>query len=143
VADFLGVSNLMEVTVSERGPGSRCVVRLGESLLAAGFGGENVPDHAHAVIRPERVRIEEFGSLGDNRVPGMVERLVYLGSATQVMIRLAPGHQLQALMQNDGSAAGLTQGTPVHVHLAADALRVLAGDDIAEDEDELEVAAAG
>src|SRR2546427_5933448 len=30
VADFLGVSNLMEVEVVERGPGSQCRVRLGE-----------------------------------------------------------------------------------------------------------------
>src|SRR5580658_4970608 len=143
VADFLGVSNLMPVTVIERGPGTKCVVKLGESALNADFGGADAPDRAHAVIRPERVRIEQFGSPGQNRVPGMVERLVYLGSATQVMIRLAPGTLVQALVQNDGSTSELSQGTPVHVHLAAEALRVLAGDDLAEDEDELEVAVTG
>ena len=143
VADFLGVSNLMAVTVVERGPGHKCVVKLGESALAADFGGQEAPDRAHAVIRPERVRIEEFGSAGPNRVPGMVERLVYLGSTTQVMIRLAAGAQIQALVQNDGSAAHLTQGTPVHVHLAPDALRVLAGADVLAEEDEFEVVAAG
>ena len=92
-------------------------------------GGEGTPDQAHAVIRPERVRIEEFGSPGPNRVPGMVERLVYLGSSTQVFLRLAPGTELQALLQNDGDTgrAGLAQGTPVHVYLPPDALRVLAG----------------
>jgi spermidine/putrescine transport system ATP-binding protein len=142
VADFLGVSNLMAVQVIERGPGSRCMVQLGESKLEAGYGGQDAPDRAHAVIRPERVRIEDFGSSGPNRVPGMVERLVYLGSATQVLIRLAPGELVQALVQNDGRFGDLTQGTPVHVHLDPDALRVLAGDDIAVDEDELEVAAA-
>ena len=141
VADFLGVSNLMAVSVVERGPGSACRVKLGESILAAGFGGQEAPDRAHAVIRPERVRIEEYGSAGENRVPGMIERLVYLGSATQVMIRLAPGELVQALVQNDGSVADLSQGTPVHVHLAPDALRVLAGDLEAETEDEFEVAA--
>ncbi len=140
VADFLGVSNLMAVTVAERGPGQKCTVRLGESVLAADHGGTDAPDLAHAVIRPERVRIEQFGSLGPNRVPGMIERLVYLGSATQVIIRLAPGQQIQALVQNDGSAAELSQGTPVHVHLAPDALRVLAGEEVARDEDVLEVA---
>jgi spermidine/putrescine transport system ATP-binding protein len=142
VADFLGVSNLMAVTVVERGPGSKCVVKLGESTLTADYGGTEAPDRAHAVIRPERVRIETFGSTGPNRVPGMIERLVYLGSATQVLIRLAPGHQVQSLVQNDGSGADLAQGTPVHVHLASDALRVLAGTDIPVDEDELEVAPA-
>ena len=142
VADFLGVSNLMAVTVVDRGPGSNCRIKLGEFVLTAGFGGEQALDRAHAVIRPERVRIEDFGSPGENRVPGMVERLVYLGSSTQVMIRLAPGDLVQGLVQNDGSAAELSQGTPVHVHLAPDALRVLAGEVAEESEDEFEVAAA-
>ena len=143
VADFLGISNLMEVDVVERGPGSQCKVRLGDFVLAADYGGEEAPDRAHAVIRPERVRIEPFESqsgsarvdgeraAGPNRVPAMVERLVYLGSSTQVILRLAPGEQVQALIQNDGDARpDITQGTPVQVHLAPDALRVLAGDAI-------------
>ena len=78
------------------------------------------------MIRPERVRIEPHGSAGENRVPAMVERVVFLGAATQVMLRLAPGISLQALMQNDGERPDLTQGTPVHCYLPPDALRVLA-----------------
>jgi spermidine/putrescine transport system ATP-binding protein len=127
VADFLGVSNLMEVDVVRRGPGSCCRFRLGESVLQADHGGADAPDRSHAVIRPERVRVEEFGSPGPNRVPAMVERLVYLGSSTQVFLRLAPGAELQMLIQNDGDHGQLAQGTPVHAFLAPDALRVLAG----------------
>jgi spermidine/putrescine transport system ATP-binding protein len=127
VADFLGVSNLMEVDVVSRGPGSSCQVKLGESVLQVDHGGADAPDRSHAVIRPERVRVEEFGSAGPNRVPAMVERLVYLGSSTQVILRLAPGAELQVLLQNDGDRGQLAQGTPVHAFLAPDALRVLAG----------------
>ncbi len=127
VADFLGASNLMPVDVIARGPGSCCDVRLGDSVLSVEHGGLAAPDHAHAVIRPERVRIEEYGSAGPNRVPAMVERLVYLGSATQVFLRLAAGCDIQVLLQNDGSTDVLTQGKPVHAFLAPDALRVLAG----------------
>jgi spermidine/putrescine transport system ATP-binding protein len=127
VADFLGVSNLMPVDVISRGPGSSCQVKLGESTLLVEHGGAAVPDRAHAVIRPERVRVEDFGSPGPNRIPAMVERLVYLGSSTQVILRLAPGVELQMLMQNDGDHGQLAQGTPVHAFLAPDALRVLAG----------------
>jgi spermidine/putrescine transport system ATP-binding protein len=127
VADFLGVSNLMPVDIVSRGPGSRCEVRLGEAVLTVDHGGLDVEDHSHAVIRPERVRIEEFGSAGPNRVPAMVERLVYLGSATQVHLRLAAGTDIQALLQNDGGHTELAQGTPVHAYLAPDALRVLSG----------------
>jgi spermidine/putrescine transport system ATP-binding protein len=140
VADFLGVSNLMPVQVIERGSGSQCTVRLGETVLTAQAGGPEVPDRAHAVIRPERVRIEK--QPGQNRVPGMVDRLVYLGSGTQVLIRLAAGHQIQALVLSDGGQVALAHGTPVQVHLPADALRVLPGDEVAQPDDELELAQA-
>jgi spermidine/putrescine transport system ATP-binding protein len=137
VADFLGTSNLMPVDVVERGPGDRCVVRLGESALEVAHGCPDAAARTHAVIRPERVRVEEYGSAGPNRVPAMVERLVYLGSATQVILRLAAGSQLNALLQNDGAGQSLSQGTPVHAYLAPDALRVLTGDGrAAEDTDD-------
>ena len=130
VADFLGVSNLMEVDVVERGPGSQCRVRLGETALAVERGEVEALGHAHAVIRPERVRIEPYaqdGQAGPNRVPAMIERLVFLGASTQVMLRLAPGPLLQALVPNDGAEATLSQGTPVRAFLAPEALRVLGG----------------
>ena len=138
VADFLGVSNMMEVDVVERGPGPGCAVKLGDGpwVLDVERGETDGSPRAFVVIRPERVRIEEFGSAGPNRVPAMVERLVYLGSATQVFLRLAPGIELQALLQNDGSRVELAQGTPVHAFLAPDALRLLAGGTVAESGDE-------
>src|SRR5215813_4979062 len=130
VADFLGVSNLMEVEVVERGPGPQCRVKLGELALAVDRGEVDSVGPAHALIRPERVRIEPYaqdGQAGPNRVPAMVERLVFLGASTQVMLRLAHGELVQAVVPNDGTEASLSQGTPVHVFLAPDVLRVLGG----------------
>jgi spermidine/putrescine transport system ATP-binding protein len=121
VADFLGAANLMEVEVVAVG-----ALRIGDFALSSQRCEATAAGTAHAVIKPERVRIEEHGSAGENRVPAMVERVVFLGAATQVMLRLAPGVPLQALMQNDGSRPDLAQGTPVHVYLPPDALRVLA-----------------
>jgi spermidine/putrescine transport system ATP-binding protein len=125
VADFLGAANLMEIEVISAG--SPAAVRLGDWVLSAQRCEATAAGAAHAVIRPERIRIEPHGSPGDNRVPAMVERVVFLGAAMQVMLRLAPGVSVQALMQNDGERPDLTQGTPVHAHLPAEALRVLAG----------------
>ncbi len=131
VADFLGAANLMEIWVSSAGPPAS--LRLGDWALtsarceAAADGAGDFTGKAHAVIRPERVRIEAHGSSGDNRVPAMVERVVFLGAATQVLLRLAPGVPLQALVQNDGEHPDLAQGTPVNCYLPPDALRVLAG----------------
>jgi spermidine/putrescine transport system ATP-binding protein len=134
VADFLGAANLMEIEVVSAGPPA--ALRLGDWTLSAqrceataadGDDGTGFTGKAHAVIRPERIRIEPHGSPGENRVPAMVERVVFLGAATQVMLRLAPGIPVQAVMQNDGERPDLAQGTPVHAHLPAEALRVLAG----------------
>jgi spermidine/putrescine transport system ATP-binding protein len=124
VADFLGAANLMEIDVVTPDAGT---LRLGDWTLTSQRCEATATGSAHAVIRPERVRIEAHGSAGENRIPAMVERVVFLGAATQVMLRLAPGIPLQALMQNDGQRPDLTQGTPVHAYLPPDALRVLAG----------------
>jgi len=83
------------------------------------------------VIRPERVRLEDHGSAGENPVPGMVERVVYVGSIQQVIVRLAPGETLQAWVQNTGSSLPYDQGMPVAVHLPAEAVRVLLDPDAA------------
>ena len=62
---------------------------------------------------------------GENRIPGLVERVVYRGSSDQVFVRLPGGEQLQALVQSAGGR-GHEPGDAVRLHLPADALRVLA-----------------
>ena len=79
VADFLGVSNLMTVTARGESNG-RCKVALGEFELYASNGDVSTTGETRMVIRPERVRLEEHQSTGENRIPGMVERVVYLGN---------------------------------------------------------------
>jgi hypothetical protein len=58
-------------------------------------------------------------------MPGMVERVVYVGSIMQVIVHLADGHTLQAWVQNQGEALPYQQGTSISVHFPVDALRVL------------------
>jgi spermidine/putrescine transport system ATP-binding protein len=127
VADFLGAANLIEILIMERPVDSASTLKLGDSLLTTTARVPAAPGAtAQAVIRPERVRVEAHGSPGPNRVPALVERVVYLGAATQVILRLATGESLQAVVGNDDDAATWTQGTPVHACLPADAIRVLA-----------------
>ena len=117
VADFLGVSNLMDATAGGADAGGRGKVRLGEFELVAGHGDTDARGDVKIVIRPERVRLEETGRTGENRVPGMVERVVYVGSIMQVIVHLAPGQTLQAWVQNQGEGLPYGQGHPVSVHL--------------------------
>jgi spermidine/putrescine transport system ATP-binding protein len=125
VADFLGVSNLMLATAAGPDGDGRCRVRVGEFDLQAGQGDLTAQGDVKLTIRPERVRLEAHGANGGNRVPGMVDRVVYLGSSTQILVRLAAGDTVQALVQNQGDPVDYAHGTPVSVHLPADALRVL------------------
>ena len=126
VADFLGVSNLMDAQVEPGGHGTEsCRLRLGDFVLEAEAGQLNATGAVKVAIRPERVEVFAYGTNGPNRVPGMVERLVFLGSTTQVFLRLATGSALQTVLRNDGRALTYGQGTPVSVGLPADSLRVL------------------
>jgi spermidine/putrescine transport system ATP-binding protein len=123
VADFLGVSNLM----SAQGEGGG-TVRLGDFQFMAARGDFGARGPIRIVIRPERVRLEDQGTSGDNRIPGMVERVLYVGSIIQVLVHLAHGETLQAWMQNSGGDPPWQQGTAVSVHLPPDAIRVLVDD---------------
>ncbi|MFL6189727.1 MAG: ABC transporter ATP-binding protein [Actinomycetes bacterium] len=125
VAGFLGVANLFPATAKGADGGGRCRLRLGDFDLEAAGGDTAASGEVRVVIRPERVQLEPYGSSGPNRVPGMVERLVYQGPATQLVVRLANGESLQALVQNQGQPLTWQQGTAIAVHLPADALRVL------------------
>jgi spermidine/putrescine transport system ATP-binding protein len=124
VADFLGVSNLMDAEAGDRG-GDHCTVRVGDFRLRAAAGDLAASGPVKIVARPERVELLGHGTDRENCLPGMVERTVYVGASVQVMVRLATGAQLQASITNTGDPDSYQQGTPVSVHIPADALRVL------------------
>jgi spermidine/putrescine transport system ATP-binding protein len=125
VADFLGVANVMDVEVVTS-DGRGCRLRVGTRELWAECGDLGATGAASAVVRPERLRVMPHGETGENCIPGMIDRTIYVGSNLQVMIRLANGGLLQASVPNDGDLASHEQGAPVTVHVPPDALRVLA-----------------
>ncbi len=125
VADFLGVSNLMDAEATPAGAGE-CSVRVGDFQLRAGCGEVGARGPVKIVARPERVRLLEHGVAHENCLPGMVERTVYVGASLQVIVRLATGAALQVSVTNTQGVEQHGQGTPVQVQIPSDALRVLA-----------------
>ncbi len=143
VADFLGISNLMDGRAEGAAGDGRATLRLGDFALVAGQGDTDVRGEVKIVIRPERLRLEAQGTPGENRVPAMVERVVYVGSIMQVIVHLAPGQTLQAWVQNQGEQLPFVQGMPVVVYFPVEALRVLrVGGAPVEAADEAEAAAS-
>jgi spermidine/putrescine transport system ATP-binding protein len=128
VAGFIGVSNLMPATVT----GSH-EVKLDEgSTIATPTDGFSPGDRCHAVVRPEKLRVETGGNgngpQGDlPRVEGVVTSSLYLGTATQIAVDLGEGVRMTVLVPNadeaerqqlpgGGARVGLSW-EPEHMHL--------------------------
>ena len=121
VANFLGAANLIPVTARPAAGGTECELgsfRLRSETVDAPAGA------AVAMIRPEYVRLEPHRTEGENRVPGMVEEVVYLGFHQDVRVRLATSALVRADVPNDGDAPEYKQGDAVAVNLRARHLRV-------------------
>jgi ABC-type Fe3+/spermidine/putrescine transport system ATPase subunit len=125
VADFLGVSNLLEAQASA--DGGACSLRIGERAFRAEQGATSSRGEVKVMIRPERIGLEPHDASGDNRMPGLVERAVFLGGLHEVHVRVLGGELLKATISNDGKPLGfaLDEGTAVSLHLPPDGLRVL------------------
>ncbi|HEY7631462.1 MAG TPA: ABC transporter ATP-binding protein [Thermoleophilaceae bacterium] len=126
VADFLGVSNLLSAEAV--GPdGGACTVRIGDRTMRAQQGAIEARGEVKVMIRPERIGIEPHANTGDERMPGMVERSVFLGGSHEVHVRVLGGELLKATVANDGKpqTVSLEPGAAVSVHLPPDGLRVL------------------
>ena len=109
VAGFIGVSNLMPgEVVSANGSATELRLDAGPTVRTAESGGARAGERAHAVVRPEKLVLGPTGGAGgDGRasVEGQVESSLYLGTATQMVVRLADGTQMTVLVPNADAAA--------------------------------------
>jgi spermidine/putrescine transport system ATP-binding protein len=127
VAGFIGVSNLMPATVT----GSHEVKLDQGQTISTETNGFSPGERCHAVVRPEKLRVEldENGHPGGDqtRVEGIVASSLYLGTATQIAVDLGEGTQMTVLVPNadeaerrrlpgGGARVGLSW-EPEHMHL--------------------------
>ena len=99
VAGFIGISNLLAATVENGG------VRLSTGALVAAPVPDDVPEGARVQlsVRPEKLLVDELEE-GMAVVEGTIAERVYMGTATQLIVELAPGARLVALEQNTARA---------------------------------------
>jgi spermidine/putrescine transport system ATP-binding protein len=127
VAGFIGVSNLMPATVT-----GGHEVKLDEgTTISASTDGFSHGDRCHAVVRPEKLRVEKDGNGNGNadlpRVEGTVTSSLYLGTATQIAVDLGEGVRMTVLIPNadeaerqrlpGGGARVALSWEPEHMHL--------------------------
>ena len=108
VAGFIGVSNLMPgEVISTAGDGAEMKLDSGATVRTASHGGASVGDRVHAVVRPEKLILEGGGAASNGRpsVEGQVESSLYLGTATQMVMRLADDTRMTVLVPNADAEA--------------------------------------
>jgi spermidine/putrescine transport system ATP-binding protein len=127
VAGFIGVSNLMPATVT----GSDEIKLDQGQTIATHTDGFSRGDRCHAVVRPEKLRVElgedGHGAAGQARVEGVVASSLYLGTATQIAVDLGEGTRMTVLVPNadeserrrlpGGGARVALSWEPEHMHL--------------------------
>jgi ABC-type Fe3+/spermidine/putrescine transport system ATPase subunit len=109
VAGFIGVSNLMPgEVVSGNGDGTQMRLDAGPTVNANDAGGVKGGERAHAVVRPEKLVLQQAGDPADGGRPsveGQVESSLYLGTATQMVVKLGDGTRMTVLVPNADAEA--------------------------------------
>jgi putative spermidine/putrescine transport system ATP-binding protein len=120
VAGFVGRSTFLDGRVTAPGEfesagGLRIKCRIDGALGPAALA-----------LRPERLTLNATGAL-DNRLPGRVEFVSYLGAVLELHVRLSSADRVIVQLPNRGEAAGPELGDTVEVGWPRDAGLVFAG----------------
>jgi spermidine/putrescine transport system ATP-binding protein len=104
VAGFIGVSNLMPAEIPSPGE-----LRLDAGItVRLDTNGVGPGERLHCVVRPEKLELHPAADpLPDDRpaVKGVVESSLYLGTATQAVVRLHDATAMTVLVPNADEAA--------------------------------------
>jgi spermidine/putrescine transport system ATP-binding protein len=136
VAGFIGVSNLMPAVVAN---GDEVRLEHGP-LVQVPVDGLGPGERCHAVVRPEKLRIEPLepgAAPSSNRMPrveGTVESSLYLGTATQIVVDLGDEVRMTVLVPNaseaerqrlpGGGARVALSWDPEHMHVVRESVAV-------------------
>jgi len=108
VAGFIGVSNLMPGEVVSTGSGVSEIRLDSGPTVRTGAAGAETGERAHAVVRPEKLELHSVnGDSADGQasVDGQVESSLYMGTATQVIVKLGDGTRMTVLVPNTDEEA--------------------------------------
>ncbi len=124
VAGFLGVSNLLDGEVTERG-GELVHIRLTNGVVVrAPSAATNGATSVRVGIRPEKLRVVPrgadvaSGTAETNALEGTILDASYIGVSTQYLVKTAEGHTLTVYAQNlttSGASEVLSEGQDVRL----------------------------
>ncbi|KAA0916223.1 ABC transporter ATP-binding protein [Aquicoccus porphyridii] len=122
VADFIGETNLIDVSVAEiAGDKALCTLPGGTRFTCPAARGAH-SGQGHLSVRPERVSLADpAGAL----LTGTVTRLIYLGTDMHVDMRLSDGESITARVQNSSQTTIPAMGDTVGLDFEEGAARLL------------------
>ncbi len=129
VANFIGETNFLEGTLAAPQDGLARVTLADGQMIAAATLADPAPaagQKVTVVIRPEKLHLPGRPT-DQNRLPGTVEDVVYIGTDTHYGVRLPGGQKLRVREQNtDPASRPLAQtGEAVNISFMPQAARVL------------------
>ncbi|HET6173348.1 MAG TPA: TOBE domain-containing protein, partial [Gaiellales bacterium] len=104
VAQFIGISNLLEATAEHDG------VRLTSGILVPAPVPADIPagSRVQLSIRPEKLALGPCGN-GRVSVDGTIVESVYMGTVTHYVVEIAPDARMIAVTQNTEDASDSTR----------------------------------
>ena len=116
VAEFVGANVLDGTIETVESRAGRVRLDAGPSITAVCPDGLRPGDRVSVVIRPEQATIAGHPGPGTNAIPGQVLKASYLGTHTQVVVRVTDGTEMTALMAAGGASVGTPAiGEEIHV----------------------------
>jgi len=104
VADFVGETNILEGRITGEGSMPTLAIAPGVQVRAPSNRSWKGGERAFLILRPVCVRIGLRAEPCANRLEGAIERVIYVGDVSRVLITLPSGQTLIAKVQNSGDA---------------------------------------
>lgn len=122
VADFIGETNLIDVTVSNVSDGQATCILPGGAQFTCPAAAGSKKGTGHLSVRPERVAISEPS---DGLLQGNVTRQVYLGTDMHIDVTLDDAEIITVRLQNSETTRIPETGERVGLNFEAGAARLL------------------
>ncbi|MFK7939935.1 MAG: ABC transporter ATP-binding protein [Roseovarius sp.] len=127
VANFIGETNLLDVTVQEISGGrAACDLGGGFSLSCDAVDGVETGAKVHLSVRPERLLLSDT-SMGPESLQGTVRDNIFIGTDIQTIVALNNGPEMTVRTSNSerGNSRVFDPGHAVHITMEAGAARLL------------------
>jgi len=127
VADFIGETNLLEVTVDKvEGARALCHLGGGHALGCEATEGVGAGAHVHLSVRPERLYLSD-APVADESLKGTVRHNIFVGTDIQTIVDLEDGPRMTVRTSNSdrGNKRIFEPGTTAFINMERGAARLL------------------